>query len=98
LATAEELHESEHHTVSRVRGPSGDLVSEVEGEFAMGGGESASPEWLTGIIVPSVVQVEITEEGTYMIEHEIDDSSNSLPIHVVQGLPPGAEPPDADAA
>lgn len=95
LATAEELDENvQHNAINRVRDPRGELVSEVGGEFAMGGGESARPDWLTGIILPSLVQIEVTEEGTYTIEHELDGSSKSLPIHIVHGLPPGAELPD----
>jgi uncharacterized protein DUF6941 len=95
LATADELDENvQHHTINRVRDPSGELVSEVGGEFAMGGGESARPGWLTGMILPSLVQIEVTEEGTYTIEHELDGSSKSLPIHVVHGLPTGVDHAD----
>jgi hypothetical protein len=95
LGMAEEFDEAvKHRTVSRVRGPDGDLVSElVDNEIAIGL-ESASPDWLTGLIVPSLVQFEVTEEGTYMIEHELDDSSNSLPVHIVHGFPPGVPPPN----
>ncbi len=97
LAMADELGEDVQHTaVNRVRDPHGDVVSEVVGEFAMGGGEAANPEWLTGIMVNTVVQVEVTEEGTYTIEHEIDGSTLSLPIHVVNGPPPGVELPEAE--
>jgi len=95
LATAEELEESvQHRAINRVRDPHGEQISEVGDEFAMGGGEPARPDWLTGIIVPSLVQIEVTEEGTYTIEYELDGSSKSLPIHVVHGLPPGVELPD----
>jgi hypothetical protein len=40
-----------------------------------------------------VVEFEATEEGTYMIEHSIDETSAAVPVHVVHGLPPGVEPP-----
>ena len=97
LATPEELDENVQHTaINRVRDPSGELVSEVGGEFSVGGGDSARPDWLTGIILPSLVQIEVTEAGTYMIEHELDGSSKSLPIHVVQGLPAGMDHPEGE--
>jgi hypothetical protein len=97
LAMAEELSEDVQHTaVNRVRNPEGEIVSEVGGEFAMGGGEAASPDWLTGIMVTTFVQVEVTEEGTYTIEHEVDGSTRSLPIHIVHGPPPGMEIPEEE--
>lgn len=96
LAMAEELGEDQqHHAVNRVRDPHGDIVSEIGGDFAMGG-ESARPEWLTGIIVSSLIQFEVTEEGTYTIEHEVDGSLVSLPIHIVHGPPPGVEWPEGE--
>jgi hypothetical protein len=95
LAMADELGEAVQHTaVNRVRDPRGEVVSEVGGEFAMGGGDAARPDWLTGIMVNSLVQLEVTEEGTYTIEHEVDGSVESLPIHIVHGPPPGTEWPD----
>lgn len=92
LAMAEEFGEDQkHQATNRVRDPRGQLMSEVGGEFAMGG--EGRPEWLNGIIVSSLVQFEINEEGTYTIEHEVDGSTVSLPIHIVHGPPPGAEWP-----
>ncbi len=89
LAMADELStDVKHHAVNRVRDPRGEVLSEVGGEFAMEGGEPDS-DWLTGIMVSSIVQIEVTEEGTFTIEHEVDGSSKSLPIHVVHGQPPG---------
>ena len=35
---------------------------------------------------------EAAEEGTYTIEVSVDDATESLPIHVVIGLPPSAPP------
>lgn len=93
LAMAEELGDVEHTATNRVRDPRGEEVSEVGGTFKVGG-ESARPEWLTGIIVTTVIQFEVTEEGTYTIEHEVDEATSSLPIHIVHGLPPGVQPPD----
>lgn len=62
-------------------------MSEVGGTFTVGG-ESARVEWLTGIMVATVVQFETSEEGTYTIEHEVDGGDpEQLPIHVVVGQP-----------
>jgi glycine cleavage system aminomethyltransferase T len=51
---------------------------------------SARAEWLTGIMAATVVQFEATKEGTYTVEHVVDEASLSLPIHIVHGGPPGA--------
>jgi hypothetical protein len=96
LAMAEELGPDEKHTAtSRVRDPSGDVLTEVGGEFAMEV-EAASTDWLAGFIVPVVVQFEAAEEGSYMIEQDVDEASASLPIHVVHGLPPGMAEPETE--
>jgi hypothetical protein len=93
---AEELDPDQTHTATnRVRDPRGEVVSEMGGELKVGG-ESAQPEWLTGIMLASVVQFEATEEGAYTIEHAIDETSASLPIHIVHGPPPGVEFPEPD--
>ena len=94
LAMAEELDPDQPHTATnRVRDPRGEVVSEVGGELKVGG-ESAQPEWLSGIMLVSVVQFEASEEGAYTIEHVIDEASASLPIHIVHGPPPGVEFPE----
>lgn len=93
LAMAEELEPGvQHVAVNRVKDPRGEVMSEIRGEFSVAG-ESARPDWLAGIMLASVVQFEATEEGTYTIEHVVDQSSASLPIHVVHGMPPRAQPP-----
>jgi hypothetical protein len=87
LATADELEQEEpHQATNRVRDPRGEVVSEMSGELTVQA-ESARPEWLIGVSLGSVVQFEATEEGTYTLEHAIDDSSAQLPIHVVLGTP-----------
>ena len=87
LATAEELEENAPHPVAnRIRDARGDVVSEVAGEVSFQG-SSARPEWLAGIVLGTVVQFEATEEGTYTLEHVVDDSSEQLPIHIVVGVP-----------
>lgn len=87
LAMADELDESvSHQSANRVRNPTGDVISEVGGDFSIGG-DPAQPDWLTGIMLGTAVIFEATEAGTYTIEHEVDGSIASLPIHVVHGLP-----------
>ncbi len=89
LAMAEELAEDVEHTATtRVRDPGGELLSEVGGPFTITA-ERPRPEWLTGIIVNTVVQFEAAEEGTYTIEFSVDEASAPLPIHIVRGPPPG---------
>jgi hypothetical protein len=93
LAMADELDPDQRHTATnRVRDPGGTVVSEMSGEFSVSA-ESARADWLAGLIVGTAVQLEVAEEGTYTIEHEVDGTTASLPIHIVQGTPPGAEPP-----
>lgn len=91
LAMAEELDpEVKHSGINRVRDPRGAVMSEVSGEFVVGG-ESARPEWLTGIMLATAVMFEAPEEGTYTIEHVVDGTEASLPLHVIHGAPPGVE-------
>jgi hypothetical protein len=88
LAMADELDPDQKHTVTnRVRGPDGEVMNEGIAEFSVGA-ESPSKEWLTGIILPLVVQFQASEEGTYTIEFIVDDAPpGSQPIHVARGLP-----------
>jgi Family of unknown function (DUF6941) len=96
LAMADEIGEDvKHSATNRVRNPNGDLVSEVGGEFTVAG-ENAHQDWLTGIMVTGVVQLEVTEAGTYTLEAEVDGSTESLPIHIVHGPPPGVDWPEAE--
>lgn len=93
-AMAEEFGEK-HTATNRVRDPHGEELSEVSGDIELSG--EGNPDWLTGIILPTVVELEAAEEGTYTIEHEIDGSSRALPIHIIHGPPPGVEwPTDED--
>jgi hypothetical protein len=97
LAMADELNaEVPHMSANRVRDPRGEVMSEVGGEFRMGGSEGAQQEWLNGIMVTTIVAFEATEEGAYTIEHEVDGTTKSLPIHIVHGPPPGIEWPVQD--
>jgi hypothetical protein len=95
VAMAEEFGE-EHAAMNRVRDTRGELLSEVPGTLTLSG--EGNPDWLTGIILPTVVELEATDEGVYTIEHEIDGSAKALPINIVLGPPPGVQwPDDADA-
>jgi hypothetical protein len=88
LLMEEELDEAvQHRSVSRVRDPRGEVLSEIAGDFAIGGSHRA-PEWLAGVMLATVVVFEVTEAGTYTIEHDVDDSVSSLPIHIVHGARP----------
>lgn len=94
LGLPEELAtDVQHRGRNLVRGPDGETVSDISGEFTIAGGEHARPDWLQGIILPLVIQFQATEAGTYTFEHMVDDSSASVPLHVVQGLPPGVVVP-----
>lgn len=93
LATPDEVEAGElHATANRIRDPRGEVLAEATGEIKVAG-EAARPDWLVGVTLPVVVQFEAAEEGTYTIELDVDDATESLPIHVVVGLPPGVEPP-----
>ena len=82
--------DQQHTARNVVRDPSGEVVTEVGGEFTMEA-ESARADWLASVIAHVVVQFEVSEEGTYTIELNVDDASSSLPIHVVHGQVPGSE-------
>jgi hypothetical protein len=87
LATADALEQGEPHTITnRIRDPRGAVVSEVSDPLTFQG-KSARPERLAGIALPIVVHFEATEEGTYTLEHAVDQSSDRLPIHVALGRP-----------
>jgi hypothetical protein len=95
LAMADEFGEEGHTATNRVRGPSGEAISEVGGPYLVEG-EPGYQDWLQGIIVTTVIQFEVSQEGTYMIEQEVDASTESLPIHIVHGPSPGTEWPDEE--
>lgn len=93
-ALPEELRpEVQHEGRNIITGPNGSTISEVGGTFVLGGGEQHDrPDWLQGVILPTIVGFEVLEEGTYTFEHIVDGSSKSVPLHVVLGLPPGTAP------
>lgn len=94
-ALPEELAPDVQHTVRNIlTGPDGSVLSDLTDTGAFGGGQVVErPDYLQGVALATVVQFEAEQEGTYQFEHMVDDSSASAPIHVVQGPPPGFEPP-----
>ena len=72
-----------HVTRTVVRGPDGEIVSSVEGEFEVEGhGPPDHPDWLQGFVVNLAVAFEATVPGTYKIEHSVDSSSATVAMHV----------------
>lgn len=90
LAMAEELDGEPHEAINRVRTPAGEVLSEVRSEFGIKS-ENAQQDWLSGVMLATVVQFQAEHAGTYMIEFVIDGNSKELPLHVVLGPPPGHE-------
>jgi hypothetical protein len=96
LATVDELGEENKHTARNiVRAPDGSVLSDMSMEFAAGA-EVARPDFLASLMLAGLIQFEASAEGTYAFEHIVDDSSKTIPLHVVQGPPPGAAPPAAE--
>lgn len=95
----EELEDDvEHEARNIVRGPGGAVVSDLGGMFKVGRHGDTPPDradWLQGIMLPLIVRFMAESPGTYTFEHIVDASSASVPLHVVLGLPPGAQPPPA---
>lgn len=72
-----------HVTRTVVRGPDGEIVSEVAGEFEVEGrGDPEVRDWLQGFVVNLAVGFEATVPGTYKIEHFVDSSSATVAMHV----------------
>jgi hypothetical protein len=72
-----------HTTRTVVRGPDGEIVSEVDGEFEVEGhGPPEVHDWLQGFVVSLAVAFDATEPGTYKIEHFVDASSAVVAMHV----------------
>lgn len=87
LGMAEEFTEDQNHpTVTRIKDPNGNMLSEMKGEFAIGA-NVARPDYLAGVTVPIAMGFEVAEEGTYAVEFEFGDAWQSLPIHVSLGQP-----------
>jgi hypothetical protein len=90
-ATAEELTASAEHEVRNVvKDPRGEVIGDEGGPFSAGADEEqVRTDWLNGLMLVSVVVLEAAEQGTYTIEHRVDQNSYPVPIHIVHGPPPG---------
>jgi hypothetical protein len=83
LGSTDELRDDLPHLArNRVRDPRGALIGELGHEFRVQGGV-VREGWLTGLIVRTRLRFQAGEEGTYMLEQEVDGDIKALPIHVV---------------
>jgi hypothetical protein len=100
LASAEELGPDQDHTNRNViSDPSGAVISDLEHTFQIGTREQADAarkEWLNGIELVTIIQFEATGPGSYSFEHIVDGSSKTVPLHVLEGPPPGFVPDVAE--
>jgi hypothetical protein len=86
-ATAEELAPGiQHATRTVVTDPSGEVVFEAGLEFEANT-ENTQTEWLNSMVMPGVVQFDVTDPGTYQLEQSVDGNSLSIPLHVIEGAP-----------
>jgi hypothetical protein len=86
-ATAEELAPGIQHVLRTVVTDANvEPVFEAGLEFEANT-ENTQAEWLNSLVVPSVVQFEVVEAGTYQLEQSVDGNSKSIPLHVIVGAP-----------
>jgi hypothetical protein len=86
-ATGEELAPGiEHLLRTVVTDPDGGVVFEAGMEFEANT-ENTQTEWLNSLVLPSVVQFDVVDAGTYQLEQSVDGNSQSIPLHVVEGAP-----------
>jgi uncharacterized protein DUF6941 len=86
-ATAEELAPGIQHVLRTVVTDANvEPVFEAGLEFEANT-ENTQAEWLNSLVVPSVVQFEVVEAGTYQLEQSVDGNSKSIPLHVIVGTP-----------
>jgi hypothetical protein len=86
-ATAEELSPGIQHVLrTLVTDGQGEVVFEASLEFEADA-DTAQTEWLNSMVMPTVVQFEAAEGGTYQLEQSVDGNSQSIPLHVVEGTP-----------
>jgi hypothetical protein len=86
-ATQEELSPGIQHELRAVVTDSGgEVVFEAGMEFEANT-ESPQSEWLNTLVLPSVVQFEVVEAGTFQLEQSVDADSKSIPLHVMVGVP-----------
>jgi hypothetical protein len=86
-ATGEELSPGIQHVLRTVVTDAvGELIFEASMEFEANT-ENTQTEWLNSLVMPSVVQFEVEEAGTYQLEQSVDGNSMSIPLHVIAGTP-----------
>jgi hypothetical protein len=86
-ATAEELAPGIQHVLRTVvTDANAEPVFEAGLEFEANT-ENTQAEWLNSLVMPSVVQFEVVEAGTYQLEQSVDGDSKSIPLHVIVGAP-----------
>jgi hypothetical protein len=86
-ATAEELAPGIEHVLRTVvTDEQGQPVFEAGLEFEANT-DNTQAEWLNSLVMPSVVQFEVLEAGTYQLEQSVDGNSKSIPLHVIVGAP-----------
>jgi len=85
LALPDELGpDIQHETRNIVRGPDGETISDLGGQIAFEASQNVErPDWLVGITVGGVIAFTAPAEGTYTFEAIVDQSSASVPLHVV---------------
>jgi hypothetical protein len=82
-----EREQPEHELVSRVHGPSMELVSELRQPFGIGG-EGVDPTVEPAVIIPIGVVFQPETEGQHTLEIAVDDRGFSFPLTIVVGPPP----------
>jgi hypothetical protein len=86
-ATPEELAPGIQHVLRTVvTDANAEPVFEAGLEFEANT-EDTQAEWLNSLVMPSVVQFEVVEAGTYQLEQSVDGNSKSIPLHVIVGVP-----------
>ena len=82
--------DQERPIANRIKDPHGNTLEEATGTFALDV-DSARPDFLAGATLATGVRFTAPEEGTYALEFEFGEAWASLPIHVIQGPPPGSD-------
>jgi hypothetical protein len=86
-ATAEELSPGIQHVLRTVVTDADSVVVFEAGMEFEANTESSQSEWLNSLVLPSVVQFDVAESGTFQLEQSVDADSKSIPLHVIVGEP-----------
>jgi hypothetical protein len=79
---------AEHRIACRLFDPDGKALGEQGGQFT-GDVTMAVPGYLAELTIPMAVVIDARQFGTHHVEFEIDGDSLRVPVHIVQGPPPG---------